>query len=93
VNPLKALIDTFEKLITEHGSATILRDHIGLLKQQAAALEKQNSSLEAENATLRAQHENDEAIINQLHKDNKELNDFIHARPVIVESDFDVFKK
>jgi len=49
-----------EKLINEHGSATILRERINLAAQQYAALEKENvslkqriSRLEAENAQLK----------------------------------------
>lgn len=51
-----------ERLITEHGSAAILRERVGLAAQQYAVLEKENASLklriadlEAENSKLQGQ--------------------------------------
>jgi hypothetical protein len=46
------LFDAIEKLITEHGSAAILRERIAQAKEQQAALEKENASLKTENARL-----------------------------------------
>jgi hypothetical protein len=37
--------DTIEKWIKEHGSASILRDHVALLKEQMSNLERENLSL------------------------------------------------
>ena len=37
--------DSIEKLITEHGSATIQRSHIALLKAQMTALTSENTEL------------------------------------------------
>jgi len=42
-----------EKLINEHGSATILKEHLGLVQAQHTALERRCRDLEAENAALR----------------------------------------
>ncbi|MBP7766587.1 MAG: hypothetical protein KA113_15475 [Syntrophaceae bacterium] len=39
------LLDDIEKLINEHGSASILRDHVALLREQIAALERENTTL------------------------------------------------
>ena len=39
--------DSIEKLISEHGSAAILRDHITLLKSQMDALKSENAGLES----------------------------------------------
>lgn len=47
------LLDYLEKLINEHGSAAILRDHIALVKTEHSALERSNSDLAAENKELR----------------------------------------
>lgn len=39
------LPDAIEKLITEHGSATILRDHLALVRDQAKAVVEENEKL------------------------------------------------
>lgn len=46
-------LDGIEKLINEHGSATILRERIALANDKHAALELKVSDLEAENKALR----------------------------------------
>jgi hypothetical protein len=48
------LFDHLEKLINEHGSAAILREHLALVKAEQAALERKNSNLCTENASLKA---------------------------------------
>ena len=47
------LFSDIQTLITEHGSAAILRERIALLADQAKALEKQVEDLKAENAELK----------------------------------------
>jgi len=47
--------DLFEKLINEHGSATILKERVVALKDQVIELEKENSSLKSENVVLKQQ--------------------------------------
>jgi len=42
------LVDAINNLISEHGSAAILRDHLALLKTQAEALEKEVTELKRE---------------------------------------------
>ena len=49
------LLDSIEKLITEHGSAAILRERIALANDKHAALEKRAASLESENVALKSQ--------------------------------------
>ena len=49
------LLDSIEKLITEHGSAAILRERIALANDKHAALEKKAATLESENAALKVQ--------------------------------------
>lgn len=40
-----SLVDAISKLITEHGSADILRTHLALIRDQAAAIERENADL------------------------------------------------
>jgi FtsZ-binding cell division protein ZapB len=44
--------DLFEKLINEHGSATILKERVSAFNDQVIELEKENSSLKSENSVL-----------------------------------------
>jgi hypothetical protein len=46
------LLDKFEKLIVEHGSAAVRADHIALLREELLAAEKHIAKLETDNATL-----------------------------------------
>ena len=48
LNPL-SLVD---RLIREHGSASILRDHLGLLREQISILQTKNTELETQNGQL-----------------------------------------
>lgn len=41
------LFDTIEKLITEHGSSAILREHLDLLRAQVAAKDSEIATLNA----------------------------------------------
>ncbi|HEX5057553.1 MAG TPA: hypothetical protein VFX02_13785 [Gammaproteobacteria bacterium] len=47
------LLDGFEKLINEHGSAVILKEHIALANDKYAALERKAAEFEAENKNLK----------------------------------------
>ncbi|MBB1073739.1 hypothetical protein HUU62_04855 [Rhodoferax sp. 4810] len=47
------LLDGIEKLITEHGSASILRERIALVNDKYSALESENNGLRSENETLK----------------------------------------
>jgi DNA repair exonuclease SbcCD ATPase subunit len=51
------LLDGFEKLINEHGSAVILKERIALADEKYAILEKKVSVLEAENNRLKLDNE------------------------------------
>lgn len=66
LNPLTALTDSLEKLINEHGSAAILREHVSLLKSQASIFEQKVIDLETENATLKTKIENLESEMQKL---------------------------
>ena len=62
------LLDGFEKLINEHGSATILRERISLAEDKYDALERKASELEAENETLKSDLEKATKEIDRLNK-------------------------
>jgi len=51
------LLDGFEKLITEHGSAAILKERIALINDKHAELERKTARLEGENQKLREENE------------------------------------
>ncbi len=68
MNIIKNLFAQIEKLITEHGSATILKERIELLKDQYSALEQKVKDLEKENNSLRSELENATEEIYRLNK-------------------------
>jgi len=55
-----------EKLINEHGSASILKERLGLAEQQYSILEQKNSALDAENQSLKTQLQQTEKEIQRL---------------------------
>jgi hypothetical protein len=60
-----SVFDSIEKLITEHGSAAILREHLALAKSQYDALERQVKDAVSKVIKLEAQLEID-------HRDHRE---------------------
>lgn len=50
------IFQDIERLITEHGSAAILRERLSLAADQYAALEKKVTELKAENARLQTEN-------------------------------------
>lgn len=64
MNPFSAI----EKLINEHGSATILKERINLLKEQFSALEKERDQLLSDKELL-------DAKILVLESENRELKE------------------
>ena len=67
---LIALLKPIERLIREHGSASIQRDHLALLKTQASILEKENADLKSEIDNLRDK-------IQKCENRNKKLKEII----------------
>lgn len=55
---LKGISGLFEKLINEHGSATILRERVVAFKDQVVDLEKENTVLKSENTVLKEKIKN-----------------------------------
>ncbi|NOS72344.1 MAG: hypothetical protein HOP33_20775 [Verrucomicrobia bacterium] len=47
------ILDDLERLIVEHGSATVRGDHIALLREQREGLEKKVADLQSENGSLK----------------------------------------
>jgi hypothetical protein len=60
------LLDGIERLITEHGSAAILRERVALAREQYAALETKVADLERDNETLRSSNAGLQAQVRQL---------------------------
>lgn len=50
------LLDHFEKLINEHGSAAILREHLALVKAEQSALERKHADIDAQCKTLQSEN-------------------------------------
>ena len=69
------LLDGFEKLINEHGSAVILKERIALANDKYAALEQKANHLEAENKTLRHNLEQAQTEIQELKKLTEKSNE------------------
>ena len=58
MNSITALFGPIEKLINEHGSAAILRDHVALFKDQLVVFEKKTPILENTIKALESQLQN-----------------------------------
>ncbi len=67
------LLDQIEKLIKEHGSSSILRDHLALFKDQVVLLEKENTILRGTVRDLQAEKEGLLAKIEYLSDENEWL--------------------
>lgn len=67
------LLDKFEKLIVEHGSAAVRGELITLLREQLQLAEKQIGKLEAENVDLKAKLQECQALL----KTKASFQDFV----------------
>jgi hypothetical protein len=79
MNPITALAEQFEKLINEHGSAAILRDHLALIKDKSAIFEGEKIKLESENSSLQTKIQALEEKNQQLAVLNEDLKNKINA--------------
>jgi uncharacterized coiled-coil DUF342 family protein len=72
MNPLKGI----EEWIKEHGSASILRDHVSLLKEKMAGLESKTRALEKQVSDFASERDAAQAEV-------KKLQEYIrkHQRP------------
>ena len=63
------------------------------IERELADEKVRTKQLEAVLQTERQKHEEElrirDATINKLRQENKEFNDLLHARPIVVETDFD----
>ena len=66
INPIKALRDSFEKLIVEHGSSHIQEKHIVFLKDQLSFAEREISKLLIKNSEFQSKELKSQAEIKQL---------------------------
>ncbi len=57
-----SLVDAISKLITEHGSADILRTHLALIRGQASVIEKENADLKRKTRLVREEVNNLRAL-------------------------------
>lgn len=74
------LLDKFEKLIVEHGSAVVRGDLIALLREQLQIAEKRMTALETENSSLTAAN-------HTLKTENQRLKDELHRKSHTTELD------
>jgi hypothetical protein len=73
LNPITALSEQLQKLINEHGSASILRDHLALFKDKVLLLENENINFRSENVVLVSKIEVLQTKNDELTKDNEKL--------------------
>jgi len=73
------LLEHFEKLINEHGSAAILREHLALVKSEHSALEGKNVNLQAEKDALQSEVEQLRTDIASLRNQLNSLQTGIHS--------------
>jgi len=92
------ILDQIEKLINEHGSAAILRDHLALFKDQVLSTEAKITDLTNKVQMLDQEKAVLNAKVSQLTKDNEELRSKVkqyeeapRGLQTKAESDFDVF--
>ena len=78
LNPINrmSLFSAINDLITEHGSAAIMRERLALIREQAQALEKQVAELQGENTNLKRRV----AELNAQVLTKTELDEFVECR-------------
>ena len=70
-------ITLIEKLITEHGSPTILKKRLELLRGQISVIEKKNRALKLDNTILKSKKNTIQSELNKARKEVERLNQFI----------------
>lgn len=66
MNPLKSLLESFDRLINERGSSNILRERLDFASDQFSVLEQQFAALQIENQNFKKENE-------RLNLDNENL--------------------
>jgi chromosome segregation ATPase len=86
MNPLLYI----EKWINEHGSATVLREHVALLKSQMEVFQMEKSSLESRFKNTEAERDafktKAQALELQLKEAQAEINRYQQASQTVVAS-------
>lgn len=72
------LLNMFNKLITEHGSASIQKERVQLFQEQVELIDKENVSLRAENDSLKKQVKSLKSRI----EEQKNHDDYINFKGV-----------
>ena len=72
-----SLIALIEKLITEHGSPTILKERLERLRDQISVLEKKNSALKSDNTLLKSKKNTIQSQLNKARKEIERLNQLV----------------
>ena len=67
------IFDGIEKLITEHGSATILRERLSLASDQYASLERKITELETKTSELESENQRLRLHVRESEKENQRL--------------------
>lgn len=67
---LETLLNKVEALINERGSATVLREHLALLRERIGALERENSDLRTKLQQTQAQAQDSQSRLDRFAKDN-----------------------
>lgn len=76
---LDTLFAPLERLITEHGSAAILRERLGLIKAKLAEQETQYRDLQAQHAQAQADLREAQARARELHEQRDALQGGQHT--------------
>jgi hypothetical protein len=76
------LLEHFEKLINEHGSAAILREHLALVKAEHSAIERKNANLQTEKDSLQSEVEQLRISVTALSNQINALQTGIHSEYV-----------
>lgn len=69
------IFQDIERLITEHGSASILRERLALAAEQYAALEKQNAALKEAETNLKAENKRLNLDLEECKKQRRALEE------------------
>ena len=72
-----SLVAPVEKLIAKHGSSTILKKRLELLRDQISVLEKKNSALKSDNTILKSKKNTIESQLNRARREMERLNQLI----------------
>jgi len=68
------LLEHLEKLINEHGSASILREHLALVKAEQSAIQRHNADLQSQNEALKSENKQLRMQVSALKKQMASIN-------------------